>query len=280
VAIPVSYTIVEYSGTDFQFATQQEKGVGSLTLGASITATTLARTTVQQTATGMSMGTPTYNTAGPSAITIATAANVLVFVGASASDLVACSPYFNTTLGSTYGALPVNVGTSTDLGTTELSVTSNTDNYHIFEWRVPMLAKRARVRVTAGASGTSRMYGRLYAVGADARPTKLLYDFGTFVGNNILNTVGTAATSATGSGFYMSPGEYFMDITTMFTAGAPMFRGFTWGYNTGRLGASTSFVPILHIRATSASTAAGDPANVTGLAGDGDAQLFFGISTT
>jgi hypothetical protein len=280
VPIPISYTIVEYTDTTFRTASRQEKGVGSLTLGSP---TTLARTTVQQTATSMDT-TPTYNTAEPTAISISAAANTLIFIAASAADLLVCSPYFDRTLPSTdaIGALPVNVGGTF---TGSLLITTMTDYYNLFEWRTPMLVKRVRVNVAttySGAFNTSQMYGRLYAVGANARPTKLLYDFGSFAGSPLLGSTGIKATTVSGSGFYLQPGEYFLDIMPRISGGAgtPSLSIFPQAYNSGRLGYGTGIGVGVAIKATSGSTLAGDPANVTGLDLYSPNQLFFGLSTT
>src|SRR5271170_1594422 len=91
-AVLVSYVIIEYSDTTFSKAVNFEKGVGTVALGASLTATTLARTTVQSVAGSLgATGSPTY--AAPLAVSIGTAANVLVFVGPSAADVPAYGPY-------------------------------------------------------------------------------------------------------------------------------------------------------------------------------------------
>ncbi len=271
VAIPVSYTIVEYTGSDFSNVVRQEKGIGSLTLGASITATTLARTTVQQTSTGMSGGAATYDLSAPTAISIGTAANVLVFIGASASDLFACSPYYDTSLTGSdlLGAFPVNAG-GTYTGNIILSTSS--DHYNLFEWKIPMLVKGAKIRVVTAHVGTG--YARLYALGANARPTKLLYDFGAFATS--LNTTGTKATASAGAGFYLQAGEYFLDIATSSGSGV-VIAGFSQAYNSGRLGYATTLGMGVMMVAGSASPSAGDPANVASLALEGTNQLFFSL---
>ncbi len=272
VAIPVSYTIVEYTGTDFLIATKQEKGVGSLTLGASITATTLARTTVQQTATGMSTPTATYDLTSPTAISIATAANVLVFIGASATDLSVCSPYFDTTLAASdgLGAFPVNAGGTL---TGNITLTAARDHYCLFEWRIPKLVKGVRINlVTPGSIGTA--FGRIYAVGANARPTKLLYDFGSI--GLLGSTTGTKASSTGGAGFYLQAGEYFLDIMA-FSGNNAVIAGYTNAYNSGRLGYATGIGMGLMLSASGASTVGGDPANVGGLDIVGGKQLFFSL---
>src|SRR5690348_6986738 len=67
-AILVPYVLTEYADSTFATEKQKEWGVATLTLGASLTATTLGRTTVQGSATGLN-GTPSYST-GTTAITI------------------------------------------------------------------------------------------------------------------------------------------------------------------------------------------------------------------
>ncbi len=279
VAIPISYTIIEYTGTTFQTASKQEKGIGSLTLGANLAASTLARTTVQQTATSMET-TATYDLTAPTAISISQAVNTLVFIGASAAELLGCSPYFESSLPASdgLGALPVNGGGAYTAG---IPLTNGADHYHLFEWRVPMLAKKVAITVTTTRSGgTGALYGRLYAVGANtgvqARPTKLLYDFGTFVGATILNTVSDRATSATGSGFYMGAGEYFLNIFTTSSGGSGTAQvgNFPRPYNPGRLGYATGIGAALILRATSGSAVAGDPANITSIDIVGSAQIY------
>lgn len=275
VAIPISYTIIEYTGSTFQTASKQEKGIGSLTLGANIGATTLARTTVQQTAINMDT-TATYDLTAPTAVSISQAVNTLVFIGSSASDLVGCSPYYDLTLPSsdTLGGCPVNVGGSI---TGNISLSRNNDNYHLFEWRIPTLVKRVSVNLATAFTGTARIYGRLYAVGVNARPTKLLYDFG--ISNTGLSAIGIKTCgTASDPGFYLQPGEYFLDtMLSSSSVGPPIFSGFTSPYNPGRLGYGTGIGPVLQINATSASTLAGDPANVTSLDMAAANQLFFSL---
>ncbi len=100
-AVLVSYTIIEY--TDSTFATPKfvENGIGTLTLGAALINATLARTTVQ---TVSNANADSYLVGGgASAITIGTAANTLVFVGPSAADVPAWSPYYETSIGDNLG---------------------------------------------------------------------------------------------------------------------------------------------------------------------------------
>jgi hypothetical protein len=280
VGTPISYAIVEYTDTTFRTVQQQEKGIGTLTLGANIDATTLARTTVQQTATGMDM-TATYDTSAPTAITIALAAHTLVFVGASSTDLFACSSYFDVSLPSsaTLGALPVNCG---GVLAGNVFIPRNTDNYFLFEWRVPIMAKRLKLEVTGRVTAANALYGRIYAIGPNARPTKLLYNFGTFVGG--ASTTGIKATATGATGFFLAPGEYYMDITGIWSGGVSeaILSGFPQSYNSGRLGYVDGLGVGVHVQATSASSLAGDPANITGIdfASGVQSQIFIAISTT
>lgn len=216
--IPTTYTIIEYTNSGFGTAKQMEKGVGALTIGASVTATTLARTTPQSTATSMNTSTPTYSTGSPSAISIGTAANVLVFVGASAADVPAWSPYYETTLGDNKGATPCSGITSAAAANFTIGTagggTTGCDAYFLFEWRVPMLVKRCTVNVqTAGSGGNSNCDARLYGIASTGRPGKLLYDFGLLgTSNTSFHSTGLVSTGASGSGFMLLPGEYYLNL--------------------------------------------------------------------
>lgn len=265
-SLSVSYCIIEYTNANLNTAKQQEKGVGTLALGGNITATTLARTTVQQTAINMDTSTPTYSVASPSAISIGTAANTLIFIGASSSEMAAYVPYFESS-STTFSALPVHVS-----GTGSNAYTHHFDHYFLFEWRVPMLAKRMRISIESPASGTIvRAYGRLYDIGTNGRPSKLLYDFGTFTGSNVLNSAAGSviSTAATGNGIFMSPGEYFVDLMPEVSgigAASGTLRGMT-PIISGRLGyvtASTASI-IGYTASGGVIGAAPDPANVTAI---------------
>lgn len=276
-ALLVSYTIIEYADSTFATAKFVEKGIGTLTLGASITAATLARTTVQ---TVSNANADSYQVGGgASAITIGTAANVLVFVGASAADVPACLPYFSTA-NDNIGSLPVGVYNTSG----NLALTTAKEVYSFFEWRVPMLVKRATIRVgTAYATGSpvSNADARLYAINSSAQPGKLLYDFGLLgTSNTSLNSTGNVSTGAAGNGFYLMPGEYVFSFCPVYSGGsttpAILVSG-TVTYGTGRFG-SSSMVPLTGATATSGTIgAAPDPANVTGYAstsGTSTAVLF------
>ncbi len=160
---------------------------------------------------------------------------------------------------------------TTSSGSATPTLTTLVDYYQLFEWRVPMLVKKMSVRVVTAASGTTNLYGRLYAINASGRPGKLLIDFGVLgTANSSLNSGSTTISSAVHStGFYLTPGEYFSDIVPSFSTGSPtMFGGNLASCATvGRIG-STTLLPYQLIKATGATAGAGpDPANVTGYAG-------------
>jgi hypothetical protein len=276
-AVLVSYTIIEYTNSSFATAKQQEKGIGTLTLGGSsgIANCTLARTTVQQTATSLDAQPATYNVSAPSAITIGTAANVLVFIGVGAVDTIAFEPYVDATTGTGWAG-PLQVRGSAAGGMSDIFSVTLLDTYFLFYWVTPMLVKRMAVQVATGTSGgTSNAYGRIYAVGSDGRPGKLLYDFGLLgTSNASLANGNTQITSgASGNGYLLLPGAYYLDLIASYSGGGvtPTMYGlvnsgvvpsalcadgglaFAWG------------LPILD-RATATGGTAGaapDPANLT-----------------
>jgi hypothetical protein len=262
---------VEYTDTTFTTEIQKELGVGTLTLGASLTASTLARTTLLWTGTTLN-GTSAYAVAGnASAITIGTAANVLIFIGPDDTNTPMWSAYSDT-LGDNLGINPL-----ASIGSLGQSAVANGDDYYQwFEWRTPMLVKRATIRVGtayAGTTGTpiSTVYARIYAVGTNGRPSKLLYDFGTF-GTNPLNGTGNISSGASGNGYFLTAGEYFFDIAIAFSGATgsitnPQLAQISVVADArGRMG-TTSMTQNYQALATGATAgAAPDPANVTGYA--------------
>lgn len=264
VATPMTYCIREFTDATFATVKQEEKGIGLLTLGANIGATTLARTTPQSTATGCNTATPTYSQGSPSAISIGTAANTLVFVGASAADIPAYSPYFET-------GDAVNAGVSPPIGGTasNITITSGQDYYGLFQWTIPMLAKRMSAAISVAYTGgtpVSNLYGRLYAVGSNARPGKLLCDYGLMgAANASMNTATVVSSAVHGTGFMMLPGYYFAGFFYTFSGGSagPNPRGEIlsidgrMGFGSGTLNRNKSAT------ATGGSSTASDPANLT-----------------
>lgn len=265
-AVLVSYTIIEYVDATFASAKQTEKGVGTLTLGASITAATLARTTVQSTVTGLNTSTPSPTFSAPTAITIGTAANTLLFVGVSPADLRGCIPYYQSTLGdfSTSGLQPANgrqAATASGGG-----LATATDYYHMFEWTVPMLVKRCSVRTggTVLTGATNNSWGRLYAVGTDGKPGKLLYDFGALGTSTSLNsTFNWFSSGAGGNGFFLMPGVYYFDLALGWTGGSGSLLMYCFQECIGMVNGGNTNSQLLNSFLATAATlgAAPDPAN-------------------
>lgn len=233
-ALIVSYTIIEYTSATFGTAQQTEKGVGILTLGASLTASTLARTKVQTIATGMNTSTPAPTVSAPTAITIGTAANTLVFIGASAADTLALQP-FNDTATTTNGFPPLMTGASQTSG--GAFVQNNQDWTWPFIWPYQMLVKRVYFRTESRyTGGTSNLYARLYQINSSGQPGKLLCDFGVIGTLNSSFDVADftmLSSAALTNGFLLTPGEYFITIFTTYTGGAGTPQLTQWNYGGG-----------------------------------------------
>lgn len=277
-AVLVSYTIIEYTSAAFTTAKQTEKGVGTLTLGASITAATLARSLVQSTVTGLDTSTPAPTFAAPTAITIGTAANTLIFVGASVDDLLAGSgPYFETVSNSGLGVAPLGL---VDSGTSSATGSGTGVVYYIpFYWAVPMLAKKftARTGGTAYTGGTSNVYAALYANGGSdgtnpsGRPGKLLIDFGVLgaAGSSLATTFTNISSASHASGFRMRPGLYWAAIFQAFSGGSGSPNFISSSGTTSNLGANvngltSALVPLLFATAGATANPAPDPAGTSG----------------
>lgn len=260
----VPYTLIEYTSNVLAVPSQIETGIGTLTLGASIAATTLARTTVLATQTGT-----TYDESAPTAITIGTAANTLIFIGQNAWGTQVIAPYLDQSLDDTYGvcgALSGNPGSWTP--SADGATTNEFWSLELF--LKPVFAKVARVNVTTAYSGTtgvpiSGAFAALYQVGSDGKPGRLLVDFGTF-GANPLNSTGIKSATAAGAGALITPGEYWQrlylswsgatgTVTQAVLRSSPHVRT---AHNL--VGANWKTVKL----STGGSTAASDPANVTG----------------
>lgn len=266
-AILVPYTMIEYVDSNFAKPSQVEKGIGTVTIGANLAATTLARTTIQVTQTGT-----TYNDSGPTALTIGTAANVLVFIGASAVDIPAFDPYYEASLGAAaFGATPIYTGSSAACSMNTEG--TGTDWYSLFTLSRPVAAKVCRLRVTTAYSGggtpVSTCYAAIYEKGSNGRPGNLIADFGSF-GTNPMNTGATViATSALAAAVLLQQTEYFLNVFATFTGATGPTPPTLTGYPpliTGALSFTTA-KPITSTFATGGSRGtAPNPANVTSYA--------------
>lgn len=264
----VPYTIIEYTDATFATPSQVETGIGTITLGASNAATTLARTTVQTTQTGS-----TYLEKAPTALNIGTAANVLIFIGVNAWSIPAMSPYLDESLVDTYGVGELALGATTNY--TPNSVGATGDDF----WRLmyiprPVFVQVARFNVTTAYGGTtgvpvSTAFSRLYQLGTNGKPDKLLIDFGSY-GTNPLNSTGIkSATAATG--MLLTPGEYWhSQLMTWSGATGTVTHAVLRGHNPVHTALQYSGVNHkANQLATGGSNPAPDPANVTGWANDG-----------
>jgi hypothetical protein len=285
-AILVSYTIIEYTDSTFAKALQTEKGVGTLTLGSSsgIANATLARTTLQTSATSLNSQPATQNIAPGTGVSIGTAANTLVFIGSSVTEAVAWSPYVETS-GDNLGASPLRANNT--LGNSP-TLTSGQDWYFPFVWSVPMLVKRASLNVgTAYTGGTpvSNAYARIYDINTGGRPGKLLYDFGLIGSANAsINSTGNVSTGASGNGYFLTPGIYFFDFLVSFSGGSssPVLKAAPSSAHllTGNMGTS-GLIPVCGATANSGTAgAAPDPANLTSysLSTNNGLQLAFALA--
>ncbi len=270
-AVLLPYRIVEYTDTTFSQPKQIEKGWGTFTLGANLAATTMARTTIQYTETALTTS-PAYAWgANASAITIGTAANTLVFIGPVDADIDVPTPYYEGTLTATtnmgfFATKTISIGSSLVMSTEG----TGSDIYWVINPARLILAKRATLEVTTQYSGgtpVSSAYFRIYAIGTDGRPGKLLIDFGAIGGANPLNTIAIIQTAAHATGYFLSPGEkYFANFVSTFTGGTtgPTMRAYSNAFSTGSLGSqSSSLVPTTLTKATGGNSTASDPANVS-----------------
>lgn len=274
-SVIVPYVIIEYVDSNFAKPSQMEKGIGTVAVGASLTATTLARTTVQVTQTGS-----TYSDQAPSAISVGTAANTLVFIGASAADIPAFSPYFENTLGDAKGIMVPTDTNPTGAGSILLSTDgTNTDFYGLFTLWKPILVKKGSIYVGTAYNGTtgtpvSTAYLRIYDMGSTGRPSNLLIDLGS-LGTNPLNSTGFQSTSVASTGVYLPPGEYFYDLFATFTGATgtvtnPQLKKTGVSISPGNwLGTSGQVAKGGNTIATGGSSSASNPANVTGYAYSG-----------
>lgn len=263
----VSYEIVEYTDATFTKRKQREGGFGTLTLGASISAATLARTLVGSTVTGMDTSTPSPTFVGATAIAIGTAANTLVFVGVSAMDIIALEPFIEGTQ-NLNGNTALSVAGQLNPGA--FTLTSDQDVYSCFIWPYTMLVKRATLYIDGTYTGqNNNVYVRLYAIGTDGRPGKLLCDFGQ-IGtlNASLAATGAVVTGALANGFPLTPGEYYINIgyhATPGGTGTPQIHTWASPIISGRTGSQGAGVNTMWYVNGTVSGIPNDPAALSGL---------------
>lgn len=270
-AVLVSYTIIEYTDATFSTAKATEKGIGTLTLGGSsgIANCTLARTTKQTSATSLNSQPATQNIAPATGISIGTAANTLVFIGASAADIPAYSPYFNVSgTGDAKGVSYPQAAAANSV----VALGNAFDYLVLFDWKVPMLVKAAYILVAAAyTGGTTNAYGTIYEPEAtNGVPGKRLLDLGVFgTSNASLNSTGFQKTAVHANGYFLTPGEYWFRIATFFNGGSgtPSLNNGGTPINSGRSGTFSGGLGALGVppaiqgahQGSSVSGAAPDP---------------------
>lgn len=266
-ALLLPLKIVEYTDNTFAKPKFVEEGWYTVTIGASVTAMTIARTTPQITSDANGNA---YDDTTPTAITIGTAANTLIFMGPGANDALTISPYFETTLGDNIG-FATNAGKASVSTFTAISTDGTGKDWY---WEIlllrPLLVKRMTLRVTTAYTGgtpVSTAYARIYAVNTSGRPGKLLLDLGAVGGANPLNATGNISTAVHTTGLWLPPGIYIGNLFATFTGGTggPALQSYLYNLCTGMLGLSAG-APISVTLATGGSSSAADPANVTSYA--------------
>lgn len=260
-AVLVPYVITEFTDSTFATPKVTEKGWGTLTLGAAIANATLARTKVQVVS---NPNAGTYSDQGPSAFSIGTAANVVVFIGAAAADLLAMTPFRETTLGDNVGILPIGTTGGTLILSTD-AITGGGDYYWPYVTVKPIQARRATARVSSGSTTTSSASFRLYAVGTNGRPGKLIVDFGALGGANPLGTLGNIASGLLTPGVFLPPGEYFGDLFLAYSGSASSIVTQNFVQFGNLLGTVNLSAKTLAVAFGGTSTAT-DPAFTTGYA--------------
>ena len=222
-ATPLLYTIIEYDDLTKANPTpvQLEKGFGNLLIGANLAASTLTRNAlVTETSLNAQPATITNgNFATPAtSITIGTAANIIVFIGASAWDSMQCLHAYSTggiSGADGLGVAPWNAGSG---GSTNL--TSGTILYGYLKTDVSDVIKSCSIRIkNAVVTPTSSSVAlALYAVGAAGLPAKKLIDFGTN-SSNPLATANTTLTLTAGAGVPIMAGGYILAFLPIWSGG-------------------------------------------------------------
>ena len=278
-AMLVDYVITEYTDATNLKEKQKEAGTGTLTLGASsgIANCTLARTTIDWTATSLDVQPASVSVKPAGGITIGTAANVLVMIAPRTDTVPGFSEYVDTGFGDGLGLLfPLHNTPSTALGGNYVLTQALADNYQLFTLFQPLYVKKASVRNAVAATGnTGTAWGRIYDIGSNGRPGICLVDFGQIGGTNALQTTGNISSAALTNAIKLTPGDYFFDTVVSSITGSPAWAGPNTSSTgkgsipiSGRMG-STGAVPYVSATTTGGTAGAvgiGSAANLTSYA--------------
>lgn len=231
-AVLVDYVITEYTDAANLKENQKEAGTGTLTLGAAagIANCTLARTTIDYTATSLNSQPATVAVKPGTGITIVNAANVLVAISPRALTNPGFDGYYDTAGDNCIIPL-TNSANSTATAPGVGAPTSGLCQWIFFLWLAPRLITKCLIKTgnTAATDASNSLNGALYDFNTSGRPGKKLLDFGQFSGANILNTTATMSTATASASYLMNPGRYVLGLlpTRTTPAGTPSLRGIT-----------------------------------------------------
>ena len=258
-AIPVGVRVVEYTDATFTTELQSDSEQGQFTIGANLAACTIARTTIlNKQVPGTSY---TFN--APTALSIGTAANTLVFFTPMAELTPQCVPWFDATSGDALG-ITFRFGVA---GAGTVGITSGTGIWCYGVLEIPILLKKMSARVVGTQSGTTNVYARVYAIGSNGRAGKLLADMGLLgTANSSLAVAATITSAALSTPVYLCPGPYCVELVATITGGAgtPTWRAGISVPN-GGLGTSSLALPGF-ATSTGETSTANDPASFTAYA--------------
>lgn len=265
-ATPLPYIIIEYTDSTFAKPSQVEKGFGNLLIGASIGATTLTRNPlVTQVSGAYTNG--TFSTPA-TAITIGTAANVLVFIGASAWDQAQALHAYDTS-GAVSGNSNVGVQPWGGGGAVVISGVSGVPYYSYVKLDTADVIKSCTIRIVNAITTptSSSLAIALYAVASSGLPGKKLIDFGNVAGANPLGTANANLTATASAGVPIMAGGYIVGILPIWSGGtgSPQFR-FIQAVTPSPFGLSLSsaLFPIATIGTNGGQSSLTDPAFTTG----------------
>jgi len=265
------YTINEYTDSTFATVKQFETGYGTMALNATLTSVTLTRAPL---VTGV-VATPAYANNAPTAITIGTAANVLVFVGPTAGDLPDALPFFSTsgiTNADGLGFVAVQAAIVSTVLTFTTSATNGTLIYQRVWSQFGGLVKSVSVRVIGAltSGGNSTLSAALYDIASTGLPGKQLVSFGTSSAG-ALGTANTTVTLTASAAIYLPPGFYILALLPFGgtgSSGSATIRAATScapsPFGTNMINTTTLGGPIGYAT-VAAQTALADPATTTSI---------------
>lgn len=266
-AWPCNPVIIEY--TDSTFATISKMEVGkncTLTLAAAITSATLTRSPDVTFVSG------TYTNNGATAITIGTAANVLVYFGPTAFDTVSMLPAYSTsgiTSADGLGVAPLQVFQNN--GSANFSLANNTAYFAVTLLMSSGFIKSLSIRTNAALTTptSNSVAAALFEIDSTGLPGKRIIDFGTVSGTSGAPLGATGSNTLTASaGAYVRAGFYITGLLPVWSGGSgtPRFTGCTpcapspFGTIYGSTGGGPAGVCIV-----TSSPDMADPPNLTGI---------------